>query len=476
MVLRRRGMGVGLMLRRMSHIRRSGSKFSNDASVSNHVCPQIPTASITVLKLRPASVSRYSNILGSGRSRARVDEHFFATCAHSTCVSPPSSAHRRTWTNTGAQPLSLPPRCPEEAKMKTIPTHTKLTDTFTAALPPAEPGKRYLVTDTLVHGLAVSVTDRGSKSYVLVARFGSNNPTRRLIGKVGKIGLARAREIAREWHALIARGKDPAAEIAHQEAAERVLKANTFEAVAMDFIRLMVVGPGYGRAQEEAGGVLAGNPAVSPLYALAQVIKDHPPADLKRRSAHVAIRNIDRELLPRLGGKPIASITPRDIVVIFDKAVERGAEPMAHNLYSLVRRVVRWAVSKNVYGADSPPLENMRPADVIGTKQPRTRWLQHDVEIRTVWRATAALGYPYAQAYRLLMLTGLRRSEIAGARWSEIDLRARLWTVPGSRMKTGHDHEIPLTADMLELLREVPRWAGSDDVFSGTAGDKPING
>ena len=360
--------------------------------------------------------------------------------------------------------------------MKTIPTHTKLTDTFTAALPPAEPGKRYLVTDTLVHGLAVSVTDRGSKSYVLVARFGSNNPTRRLIGKVGKIGLARAREIAREWHALIARGKDPAAEIAHQEAAERVLKANTFEAVAMDFIRLMVVGPGYGRAQEEAGEVLAANPSLSPLYALAQVIKDHPPADLKRRSAHVAIRNIDRELLPRLGGKPIASITPRDIVVIFDKAVERGAEPMAHNLYSLVRRIFRWAVSKSVYGLDRSPMENMRPADVIGTKQPRTRWLQHDVEIRTVWRATAALGYPYAQAYRLLMLTGLRRSEIAGARWSEIDLRARLWTVPGSRMKTGQDHEIPLTADMLELLREVPRWAGSDYVFSGTAGKKPING
>src|SRR5215469_13700084 len=65
-------MGVGSILRRISHISRLGSKFSNDASVSTHLCPQTPTASITGFKSRPASVRRYSNRSGSPARRERL--------------------------------------------------------------------------------------------------------------------------------------------------------------------------------------------------------------------------------------------------------------------------------------------------------------------------------------------------------------------------------------------------------------------
>jgi Arm DNA-binding domain len=74
-----------------------------------------------------------------------------------------------------------------------------LTDRAIAALKPAGLGKRSLLHDALVPGFAVRVTDTGAKSFVLVARFGSKNPTPRAIGKVGAVTLEAARGVAREW-------------------------------------------------------------------------------------------------------------------------------------------------------------------------------------------------------------------------------------------------------------------------------------
>src|SRR6516225_4759544 len=85
-----------------------------------------------------------------------------------------------------------------------------LTDRAIHALKAAAKGKRKLIWDALVPGLAVRVTDTGAKSFVLVARFpGSPNPTARALGTVGAVGLEDARIKAREWHKAIASGVDP---------------------------------------------------------------------------------------------------------------------------------------------------------------------------------------------------------------------------------------------------------------------------
>ena len=69
---------------------------------------------------------------------------------------------------------------------------------------------RKLVWDATVPGFAVRVTDNGAKTFVLVGRFSSRNPTARAIGKVGAISLEEARSKAREWLDLVAKGQDPA--------------------------------------------------------------------------------------------------------------------------------------------------------------------------------------------------------------------------------------------------------------------------
>ena len=107
----------------------------------------------------------------------------------------------------------------------------QLTDRGIAAMPAAAQGKRQLHYDALVPGLAVRVTDRGAKSFVLVGRFpGSRNPTARAIGRVGAVTLLDARARAREWLAQLAAGVDPAL-------AKGQRSALTFRSVAEDFQR-----------------------------------------------------------------------------------------------------------------------------------------------------------------------------------------------------------------------------------------------
>ena len=68
----------------------------------------------------------------------------------------------------------------------------------------------------------------------------------------------------------------------------------------------------------------------------------------------------------------------------------------------------------------------MRPREIIGAKKARTRVLNDD-ELRALWKAAEGMGYPYGPLFQLLALTGQRKSEVAEARWSEIDLVKRLW-------------------------------------------------
>ena len=67
---------------------------------------------------------------------------------------------------------------------------------------------------------------------------------------------------------------------------------------------------------------------------------------------------------------------------------------------------------------------------------------------------------------RFLVLTASRSGEARLAAWSEMDMEASLWRIPGQRMKSGKEHRVPLSSEVLEVLAEAGRWRdGSDLVF-----------
>src|SRR5262249_49692952 len=145
--------------------------------------------------------------------------------------------------------------------------------------------------------------------------------------------------------------------------------------------------------------------------------------------------------------------------------VDRGAVYQAHNLLGHVRALFNWAIARGIYGLDRSPCDRLRPSAVIGKKLARQRVLD-DNELRVFWRVTHEIGYPYGQLFRMLALTGQRKSEVAEARWSEIDLERKLWTIPAQRMKAAAAHLVPLADDVIALLTVLPRFNKGDFLFS----------
>ena len=86
------------------------------------------------------------------------------------------------------------------------------------------------------------------------------------------------------------------------------------------------------------------------------------------------------------------------------------------------------------------------------------------------------MNYPFAPMYRLLAVTGQRKSEVAEATWAEFDLEKRLWEIPPSRMKADAPHVVPLSDVAMEILESLPRFDGGNHLFSTTFGKKPVSG
>ena len=329
--------------------------------------------------------------------------------------------------------ITVAPSCPGTD----VVAKRTLNDRMLKALKPAKVGQRYDVMDGVVPGLACRVTQTGHKSFVLLARYpGSANPTRRAIGDYGAITLAEARDKARDWLVLVRRDIDPQISEERQRQAQIRQQANTFAAVAEDFIA------------------------------------DKLPSERKGREVE---RDIRREFVPVWGNRPIAEITALDVRTVVKGAKDRGAPYQAHNLLTTARRLFSWAIDQQVYGLETSPCDRLKPKAIIGKKTPRTRTLTDD-EWCAFWKATEGNGYPYAPLFRLLALTGQRKSEVADAQWSEFDFGKKLWAISAERMKADAPHVVPLTAAVIAILESLPRFRTGEYLFSTTFGKLPVNG
>jgi integrase len=87
---------------------------------------------------------------------------------------------------------------------------------------------------------------------------------------------------------------------------------------------------------------------------------------------------------------------------------------------------------------------------------------------RASGKAAAEIKWPFGAFLQLLILTGQRRNEVAGMRWSELDLDKGLWTLPDTRAKNNKKHELPLSQAAINIIRALPRVKNVDFVFSTT--------
>jgi integrase len=319
-----------------------------------------------------------------------------------------------------------------------------LTDRTIAALRPAAAGKRYDRLDGIVPGLAVRVTDKGSKSYVLTARYpGSLNPTRRALGDVGAVSLADVRTRARAWLALIKTGVDP---------------------------------KGIEEAQRKAEGdkrLAALRETQATFEAVVGIFLDEYVRPRQRQAAAVE-RRLKAELIPHWAGRSIHSITRDDVEDLIRGIVRRPAPRYAFNVLDDMRMLFGWCVDvvprDKPYKLTASPCDRIKPGKLIGPKNVRTRVLS-DAELKALWEACDEIGYPYGPLIRTLMLTGVRLNEAAGARWPEFN---GVWVIPAARFKSGQEHRLPITQDMQAHLDGLPRFKSGEHLFSARYGVHPV--
>jgi integrase len=333
-----------------------------------------------------------------------------------------------------------------------------LTDPIIKGLKPA--AASFEIADAVVPGLFIRVQPSGFKGYTLHARPPGKSFTRLAICRYGEKSLADVRDIARDWLRKISEGTDPKASAARERFDSIKLRTKTFGIAADAYLRTHCEG---------------------------------------HRTAAKVRQIYDEILLPVLGDRPIIDLVAGDITTITDKIAEVGSDRalvafgirkkllhpnrpggpalvMARAVYVQAERVLAYAVGCGDYGIAISPLAHIKKKNKFrGAVCGRERAFTEEWEIEAFWRATRHMLKPQKQFWQLLMLTGVRLTELLEASWDEFDLEGRepVWKIPKARMKQNRDHVVPLTPLMLSILREIPEQPNGRFVFSLSFGERP---
>ncbi len=292
-------------------------------------------------------------------------------------------------------------------------------------------------------GLFLQVSASGSKSWVF--RFKEAGKLREMgLGATHTIGLAEAREKARECRRLRLDGIDPieARKFARSRARLHATKTMTFKDCAERYIAAHRVG--------------------------------------WRSRAHAAQwpSTLGRYVYPIFGSLPVQAI---DVGLVL-KALEPiwTAKPeTASRVRGRIELVLDWATARGYRQGENPArwrghLENLLPG------KSNVRRVKHHaalpyVEIRDFVAQLEQQDGVAARALEFTILTAARTGEVIGANWSEMNLAERLWTVPAERMKAGKEHRVPLSEAALAILERMQAIRQDDCVFPGGKRRRPIS-
>ena len=177
-----------------------------------------------------------------------------------------------------------------------------------------------------------------------------------------------------------------------------------------------------------------------------------PQAKLKKRSWAMDARLLRMHIMPAFKGRTMQAIKQLELVEWQNKLRKAGLAPCSCNrVLSLMKHIFNCAVRWGVLPRDKNPVSGLTP---FQDNCARERFLTA-VEAGRLLDALDKKQEPAAQAVKLLLHTGARKSEILGARWEHVDLERRVLTVPLS--KSGKARHIPLSDAALAVLHCLPR-------------------
>lgn len=270
--------------------------------------------------------------------------------------------------------------------------------------------------DAKLTGFGKRIRD-GRETWVIQYRLG-HKQRRMTIGTCAKLTVAQAREQARRRLAEVELGQDPAA----AKRQSRVEAKNTLRAVVSQYLE----------ARQGA---------------------------IRPKTYREVSRYLNDHWSP-LHGVPISAVKRADVALELAKMIRSNGNAAAGQARAALSAFFVWCIGEGI--AESNP--------VIGSNKPaqgpaRDRVLD-DRELVAIWRASG--DDDYGRIVKLLALTGCRRDEVGGLRWSEVDIKERVIRLPGERVKTHRSHDVPLTDLAWSILQERP--VTGEYVFGGGSG------
>ena len=278
------------------------------------------------------------------------------------------------------------------------------------------------------HGLILQVKVTGSKQWIQRLVVAGKRRDYGL-GGFPVYSLAEAREKAWENKRAARRGEVPPSEAARQRG------------VSVAVAQATTHGPTFATAYEAVLAVRA--------QAWKATVRQH-----STRKWRAGLR----DYLGGIAEVPVGQVTAAD--------VRRAIEPIWHSkhrtaqwLLQRISLVMRHAIAEGHRAEDPVPAVAAAMPKVQASPK-HFRALPHSEVAGALARVRASdAPRDVRAAFELMVLTALRSGEAMRAQWEEIDLDARVWTIPGARMKAGAEHRVPLALRAVALLREV-RGAG----------------
>ena len=253
------------------------------------------------------------------------------------------------------------------------------------------------------------------------------------------VGLADARKARDKARKLLAQGTDPSTAKREAKQATATAAANTFELVARAWL-------------------------------------DKTAPERMASTQDKISTWLEKDVFPFIGGMPIATIGPRDVLAVVRKMEGRGAIDSAHRLKQICGQVFRYAVATGSAERDVTPDLKGSLAKAIKKNHPA---ITEPKQAGALMRSIAAYaGHPAAvAALKLTPLVFVRPGELRTAEWAEFDLDAAEWRIPGSKMKMKVDHLVPLSTQAVEILRGLQPITGHGRyVFpSLRTGERPMS-
>jgi integrase len=178
-----------------------------------------------------------------------------------------------------------------------------------------------------------------------------------------------------------------------------------------------------------------------------------------------------------LRNKPIASVDTDDVLEVL-RPVWTIKSETASRVRGRIERILDAARAKGLRAGDNPArwrghLDHLLPKRrrLVRGHHAALPWSELPAFMADLRQRTAIA----ALALEFLILNASRSGEVLGARWSEIDRRVKLWTVPPERMKSGKEHRVPLTDRGLEILARAEEHRRSDLIFPSFRADKALS-